>query len=119
MQLDTDRFLQDLHSLRNIGRYRTGVHRPTFSADDMASRQWLCERLSEVGLEPTIDGIGNVFGRGPAEGPRLLAGSHLETQNHAGFNGISHHWSEDTKEDDLAMGMQVFARGAEAYLAMD
>ena len=85
MQLDTDRFIQDLQSLRNIGRYRTGVHRPTFSADDMASRHWLSERLSEVGLEPTIDGIGNVFGRGSAEGPRLLAGSHLETQNHAGW----------------------------------
>ena len=85
MQLDTDRFLQDLQSLRNIGRYRTGVHRPTFSADDMASRHWLCDRLSEVGLEPIIDGIGNVFGRGSASGPRLLAGSHLETQNHAGW----------------------------------
>lgn len=85
MQLDTDRFLQDLQSLRNIGRYRTGVHRPTYSADDMASRHWLCERLAEVGLEPSIDGIGNVFGRGPATGPRLLAGSHLETQNHAGW----------------------------------
>ncbi|MEH2471770.1 N-carbamoyl-L-amino-acid hydrolase [Nitrobacteraceae bacterium AZCC 2161] len=85
MQLDTCRFLQDLQSLRNIGRYRTGVHRPTYGADDMASRHWLCELLAEVGLEPSIDGIGNVFGRGPATGPRLLAGSHLETQNHAGW----------------------------------
>jgi N-carbamoyl-L-amino-acid hydrolase len=85
VQLDTDRFLQDLQSLRNIGRYRTGVHRPTYSADDMASRHWLCEQLSEIGLEPSIDGIGNVFGRGAAAGPRLLAGSHLETQDHAGW----------------------------------
>jgi beta-ureidopropionase / N-carbamoyl-L-amino-acid hydrolase len=85
VRLDTCRFLQDLQSLRNIGRYRTGVHRPTYGADDMASRHWLCELLAEVGLEPSIDGIGNVFGRGPATGPRLLAGSHLETQNHAGW----------------------------------
>jgi beta-ureidopropionase / N-carbamoyl-L-amino-acid hydrolase len=85
VQLDTDRFLHDLQSLRNIGRYRTGVHRPTYGADDMASRHWLCERLSEVGLEPSIDGIGNVFGRGQAAGPRLLAGSHLETQDYSGW----------------------------------
>jgi N-carbamoyl-L-amino-acid hydrolase len=85
MQLDTNRFLRDLRSLRDIGRYRTGVHRPTYGAEDMASRHWLCERLVEVGLEPSIDGIGNVFGRGPATGTRLLAGSHLETQNHAGW----------------------------------
>jgi N-carbamoyl-L-amino-acid hydrolase len=85
VQLDTDRFLQDLQSLRNIGRYRTGVHRPTYGADDMASRHWLCERLSEIGLEPSIDGIGNVFGRGAAAGPRLLAGSHLETQDYSGW----------------------------------
>ena len=70
MQLDTNRFLRDLRSLRDIGRYRTGVHRPTYGAEDMASRHWLCERLVEVGLEPSIDGIGNVFGRGPATGTR-------------------------------------------------
>ena len=32
-----------------------------------------------------IDGIGNVIGRGEGEGPRLLLGSHTETQNHAGW----------------------------------
>lgn len=82
---DTDRFLQDLNDLRQIGTFKTGVHRPTYSPDDMRSRQWLVERMAEVGLEPTIDGVGNVFGRSPLPGPKLLSGSHIETQNEAGW----------------------------------
>ncbi|MDO9707503.1 Zn-dependent hydrolase [Paracraurococcus lichenis] len=85
MQLDTDRFLQDLDALRTIGTYRTGVHRPTFSPQDMESRHWLARRMEEAGLDATIDGIGNVFGRHRGRGPHLLAGSHIETQNHAGW----------------------------------
>jgi N-carbamoyl-L-amino-acid hydrolase len=33
------------------------------------------------------------------------------------IGGISHHWSEDTKEDDLALGVEVLAEGAARYLA--
>ena len=33
------------------------------------------------------------------------------------INGISHHWAEDTKEEDLALGVQVLAEGAVRYLA--
>ncbi len=83
--IDADRFLKDLNDLRQIGTYRTGVHRPTYSPDDMASRRWLMERLAECGLEPSIDGIGNVYGRHPGPGPHLLVGSHIETQNQAGW----------------------------------
>ena len=85
MPLDTGRFLRDLDDLRGIGTYRTGVHRPTFGAEDMASRHWLVRRMQDAGLEAGIDGIGNVFGRHPGPGPHLLAGSHIETQNHAGW----------------------------------
>jgi len=84
-QVDTDRFVRDLNELRKIGAYRTGVHRPTFSPEDMESRRWLMERLRECGLEPSIDGIGNVFGRHPGPGPHLLVGSHIESQNQAGW----------------------------------
>jgi N-carbamoyl-L-amino-acid hydrolase len=28
------------------------------------------------------------------------------------INGVSHHWSEDTKEDDIVLGAQVFADAA-------
>ena len=79
MALDTERFLADLDTVRRIGAYKTGVHRPTFSAKDMESRRWLAARMEEAGLEATIDGIGNVFGRHRGGGPHLLAGSHIET----------------------------------------
>jgi N-carbamoyl-L-amino-acid hydrolase len=82
---DTERFLHDLNELRQIGAFKTGVHRPTYTAEDMQSRHWLADRMTEVGLEPTIDGVGNVFGRNPAPGPKLLVGSHIESQNEAGW----------------------------------
>lgn len=82
---DGQRLLRDLYALREIGKYKTGVHRPTYSPEDVASRHWLASRLAEAGLEPEIDGIGSVIGRDPSPGRKLLLGSHLETQNHAGW----------------------------------
>ncbi|KAL8973562.1 MAG: hypothetical protein Q9197_002185 [Variospora fuerteventurae] len=82
---DTDRFLADLAALRRIGAFRTGVHRPTYTPEDMESRRWLMARMAEVGLAPEMDGIGNVLGRHPGPGPKLLAGSHIESQNEAGW----------------------------------
>lgn len=84
-KIDPDRLLADLYALRKIGEYRTGVHRPTFSADDMTARTWFADRLRDAGLTPEIDGIGNVLGRSAAPGPKLLLGSHLETQPYAGW----------------------------------
>jgi len=82
---DGARLLADLYRLREFGAFKTGVHRPTYSPVDMQSRHWLCERMREAGLEPEIDGIGNVIGRSPGDGPKLLLGSHSETQNEAGW----------------------------------
>lgn len=82
---DAERFLRDLNDLRRIGAFKTGVHRPTYSPDDMESRRWLADRMREVGLVPVIDGIGNVLGRSTGAGPRLLVGSHIESQNEAGW----------------------------------
>jgi N-carbamoyl-L-amino-acid hydrolase len=79
------RVLADLHALRAIGAYKTGVHRPTFSEPHLRSLEWLAEKLSEAGLVAEIDGIGNVLGTGTKPGPKLLAGSHLESQNFAGW----------------------------------
>jgi len=82
---DTERFLVDLDALRRIGAFRTGVHRPTYTPEDMQSREWLMTRMAEAGLAPEMDGIGNVLGRHPGPGPKLLAGSHIESQNEAGW----------------------------------
>ena len=84
-KIDADRFLQDLTDLRQIGAYKSGVHRPTYSPQDMESRRWLMERMAEIGLTPSIDGIGNVYGRYDGPGPHVLVGSHIESQNQAGW----------------------------------
>ncbi len=47
--------------------------------------EWLAQRLLEAALAANIDGIGNVLGTSTKSGPKLLAGSHLESQNFAGW----------------------------------
>src|SRR6185295_13436193 len=82
---DGTRVLADLNALRAIGAHKTGVHKPTFSEPHLASLQWLAQKLPDAGLEAEIDGIGNVLGTSTKAGPKLLAGSHLESQNYAGW----------------------------------
>jgi N-carbamoyl-L-amino-acid hydrolase len=82
---DGARVLADLNELRALGAYRTGVHRPTFSDPHIGSLQWLVRKLPEAGLAGDIDGIGNVLGTSAKAGTKLLAGSHLESQNFAGW----------------------------------
>lgn len=83
--VDGARVLADLNALRGIGAYKTGVHRPTFSEPHMRSLEWLAQRLPEAALTAAIDGVGNVLGTSAKPGPKLLAGSHLESQNYAGW----------------------------------
>lgn len=82
---DGKRVLADLNALRAIGAYKTGVHKPTFSEPHRQSLDWLMQKLPDAGLAAAIDGIGNVFGTSTKAGPKLLAGSHLESQNYAGW----------------------------------
>lgn len=82
---DGKRVLADLNALRAIGAYKTGVHKPTFSEPHRLSLDWLVSKLPDAGLSASIDGIGNVFGTSARPGPKLLAGSHLESQNYAGW----------------------------------
>ncbi|HEY1887923.1 MAG TPA: Zn-dependent hydrolase [Roseiarcus sp.] len=84
-QINGGRLIADLRRLAEFGAYKSGVHRPTFSPQDVEARRWLAGRFMEAGLNASIDGIGNVFGRSRASGPKLLIGSHTESQNHAGW----------------------------------
>lgn len=84
-KIDAGRVLRDLGHLRTIGAYKTGVHRPALSTEHVASLNWLKGELEAIGHAATIDGIGNVLGLAPASGRVLLGGSHLESQNHAGW----------------------------------
>jgi beta-ureidopropionase / N-carbamoyl-L-amino-acid hydrolase len=80
-----ERLLADLDALRRIGQDRTGVHRPALSDADLAARRWLAGRMGEIGLEPTIDGLGTVLGRSAASGPAVLVGSHTDSVPHGGW----------------------------------
>jgi beta-ureidopropionase / N-carbamoyl-L-amino-acid hydrolase len=79
------RVLSDLRTLATFGSYKSGVHRPTLSASDIAARQWFAARMREAGLDAEIDGIANLLGKSRASGRKALSGSHLESQNHAGW----------------------------------
>ena len=84
-KIDGSRLIADLKRLAEFGRYETGVDRPTYSEVDVASRHWLAEKYAEAGLDPVIDGIGNVFGQANKATRRLLVGSHSETQPKGGW----------------------------------
>ncbi len=84
-QIDPDRLLGDLKTLRSFGACGTGVVRRSFSEADMAARRWLAGRMAEAGLAARIDGVGNVIGRSPNAGRALLMGSHTDTQPRGGW----------------------------------
>ncbi|WP_395172766.1 hydantoinase/carbamoylase family amidase [Roseibium alexandrii] len=85
MQVQPDRFLQDLHTLRSFGASGVGkgVVRPAFSDPDVAARTWLFDQLAAAGLAPHVDPAGNVFGL--ADEPSILLGSHSDTQSEGGW----------------------------------
>ncbi len=85
MNINPDRFLRDLHTLRGFGASGVGkgVVRPAFSEADIAARQWLLAQFEAAGLEAHVDPVGSVWGL--AEGPSLLMGSHSDSQPEGGW----------------------------------
>src|SRR5258706_4856792 len=84
-KINPGRLIGDLKRLAEFGRYKSGVHRPTLTPDDVASRHWLAGGVADAGVDTEIYCIANVIGRGRGSGPRLLTGSHTETQNYSGW----------------------------------
>jgi len=85
MKVDAERFLADLHKLREFGAAGVGkgVVRPAYSKADIAARDWLAGRMREAGLTPHFDPVGNLFGL--TEGRSLLLGSHSDSQPEGGW----------------------------------
>ncbi len=118
-RINGERLLADLRRIADFGRYQTGVHRPHLSPQDVASRHWLAERMREAGLDPVIDGVGNVIGRSSKSGPRLLMGSHTDTQPRGGWlDGVmgviyglevARAMAEDPETKDLAIDVASWA----------
>ncbi len=89
MRVNADRFLAELHKLREFGAAGVGkgVVRPAYSAADIAAREWLAERMRQAGLTPHFDPVGNLWGLAPVEvGEKsLLLGSHSDSQPEGGW----------------------------------
>ncbi|TDH36350.1 Zn-dependent hydrolase [Pseudohoeflea suaedae] len=89
--IDIDRLKTFLAGLNGFGAnpLTGGFNRPGYSDADMAARAWFEARLKEAGLAVRRDGVANIFGRyGPAEGPAILVGSHIDTvPEGGGFDG--------------------------------
>ncbi|WP_419741134.1 Zn-dependent hydrolase [Ruegeria sp.] len=85
MAINENRFLADLHKLREFGASGVGkgVIRPAYSEADIAARTWLASRMADAGLTPQFDPVGNLFGL--TDGPSLLMGSHSDSQPEGGW----------------------------------
>lgn len=66
-----------------------GFNRVGYGPADMAVRTWFMEEMRKDGLTVRRDSVANIFGRfGPADGPSVLVGSHLDTVPEGGaFDG--------------------------------
>lgn len=67
-----------------------GYNRPGYSDADMAARDWFAGEMQRDGFTVHRDGVNNLFARyGPADGPCVMAGSHLDTVPEGGaFDGV-------------------------------
>ncbi|MBK5951033.1 Zn-dependent hydrolase [Rhodobium orientis] len=89
--IDMNRLRRLLDGVNAFGINETtgGHNRIGYSDADMAARDWLAGEMKADGLAVSRDGVANLFGRfGPAEGPCVMAGSHLDTVPEGGaFDG--------------------------------
>jgi N-carbamoyl-L-amino-acid hydrolase len=85
IEINPERLLHDLNSLRSFGSVGNGVVRTAFSDIDMESRHWLVDQLTTTDLKASIDGVGNVIGKARDCSRSLLIGSHSDTQPTGGW----------------------------------
>lgn len=88
-EISIDRLSENLRELAEIGRQEDGgLYRMAFTQADMDGKDWLENKMKEIGLETRRDGACNVIGRWPGrqpEAPALLIGSHIDTVPCAGI----------------------------------
>ncbi len=70
-----------------------GNTRLTLSPEDMAAREYLMEEMKAVGLDVSVDAVGNITGRAKGDDltlPEVWTGSHIDTVIHGGkFDGVA------------------------------
>jgi N-carbamoyl-L-amino-acid hydrolase len=91
LSINIQRLKSNIEELGRIGHDpRGGISRPSFSKADLEARAWLKNKIEAAGLAYRVDGAGNIFGRLGADGPLVLAGSHIDTVLNGGrFDGAA------------------------------
>ncbi|WP_233191571.1 Zn-dependent hydrolase [Sporosarcina sp. P18a] len=88
LQIQLPRLLDDLDSYAEYGRdERGGITRPSFSPADLEVRIRFIKELQDLGLDITIDGIANIWGKLRGNGKKkgsIVIGSHLDTVPNGG-----------------------------------
>lgn len=88
LRVDKQRLWRSLEALGEVGAFhdeRTGlrgVNRLALTEADGAGRRHVVERMKELGLQVTVDQIGNVYARRPgtADGKKpVMSGSHIDS----------------------------------------
>lgn len=86
--IDPDRFHDTFETYTKIGATAEGgLDRPALSDVDGKARDQFCSDLYALGLDVTIDEIGNIFGRQTgdfSDSKPVLIGSHLDSQPDGG-----------------------------------
>ncbi|RKQ34695.1 M20 family metallo-hydrolase [Oceanobacillus halophilus] len=86
-----ERIAKRLDEISRIGaEENNGVTRIGYSREEKRAKELVAGWMKEVGLEVSMDGAGNVFGRleGENKGPAILSGSHLDSVPKGGnFDG--------------------------------
>lgn len=81
-KINREQFLADFEALRQIGLQPDGaVHRVAYGSADLAARQWLKDRLTQLDLTPIDDAVGNTTAiyAGRESLPSIGIGSHTDT----------------------------------------
>ena len=88
LKIDGQRLLAWLADLAKIGARDDGACcRLALTDEDRAGRDWVIERMRELGLQVQIDTIGNIFGVRPGLDRSLapvMTGSHIDTVRSGG-----------------------------------
>lgn len=83
MRVDADRLLKRVDELAQVGRIEgtEGCARLALTDEDRAGRDLVVTWMHDLGLDVTVDGIGNVVAKLPGRipGPPVMTGSHIDT----------------------------------------
>ena len=88
VRIDGARLLASLQALGRIGALEGGgVCRLALTDADRAGREWTLARMRELGMQVSLDAIGNGIGVYPGEidAPPVMMGSHIDTVRTGGL----------------------------------